>query len=213
LCIPSVFPWTDKGKFVTSKRYTGQLFLPVKAPPYLITYNGPVFIQAALGKFFVSRDSGSSWDNLPVLPYTSASCYSSAQNSYYYLSSRSSILWVAFTIQRVEGTQHCLWAVNAINVTSSQGTQQLNVIQSWTLNSRLCSATGEGDGVFSILCGFHYISSAKLLSGSTLSPLVGSSIQETVSSGKLIWCMEWWGLSQGSPEPASAVMEPAVDLL
>jgi hypothetical protein len=175
LCIPSVIPWADQGKYAMTGSYSKQLFLPVKSPPYILTNEGtalnPLLIQATIGKFYISKDSGSSWTNVPVSPFTSASCSYSSQNSYYYLSSRQSTMWVAFTTQRVEGTQHCLWAVN-----TSQAIQQLQVIQAWTLNSPLCSAAGAGDGVYAILCGYNYISFAKLQLGSMLSPVIGNPV-------------------------------------
>jgi hypothetical protein len=178
LCIPSVLPWTDQGKYVTSRKFSSQMYLTIRSPPYLLTVtsDGSSLIQAVQGRFSVSRDNGMSWANVAVVPFASTRCYSSAQNSYYYLSSRSNIIWTAFTIQHVEGTQHCLWAVDATNVTFPQGGQQLKVIQAWALNTQLCSATGEGEGVYAVLCGHHYISYAKLQSGSVLLPVIGSPI-------------------------------------
>lgn len=171
LCVPSVIPWADQGKYATTGGYSKQLSFPVKAPPYLLTCQDTVLIQATIGRFYVSKDSGSSWTNVPVVQFASASCSYSSQNSYYYLSSRHGVMWAAFTVQRVEGTQHCLWAVN-----TSLATQQLQVIQAWTLNNPLCSAAGAGDGVYAILCGYNYILFAKLQIGSVLSPVVGNPI-------------------------------------
>ena len=176
LCIPSVFPWAGKGKYTTSRKYTNQLYLPIKNPPYQLTTEGSVLFQTAQGRFFVSVDDGRSWTLQSVAPFTSTSCQLSTQNNYYYLSSRGGVIWAAFTIQLVEGIQHCLWAVNTTDVTSLNGTQQLKVIRAWNLNSQLCSATGEDGGVYVIYCGYHYISYAKLQDRTALSPKIGNIV-------------------------------------
>jgi hypothetical protein len=177
LCVPSVIPWADQGKYVTVSQYSAQQALPIiTSPPYLLTSEGSTLIQATSGKFFMSKSTGNSWSELVVSPFITTNCPYDPQNSYYYLSSRRRMLWVAFTTQRVEGIQHCLWAVNATGPTSPQGTLQLKVMQAWALNSQLCSATGDGEAVYAIQCGYNYISYAKLQSGSLLSPAIGNPI-------------------------------------
>lgn len=176
LCVPSVFPWAGKGKYVISRKYSKQQFLPIRSHPYQLTNVGNVLFQTTQGRFFVSRDDGRSWTILSIAPFVSDSCHWNSQNRYYYLSSRDGILWVAFTIQFVEGIQHCLWAVNATDFNLSPVAQQLKVTHTWILNRQLCSATGEGNDVYVIFCGYHYISFAKLRGNSKLSPVIGNPI-------------------------------------
>ena len=171
VCAPSVLPWADQGRYVVTAGYSNPLSFPVaNTPVYLLTSDGPALIHAIPGYFWVSRNGGISWTALTFASYPDASCPYNAQNSYYYLSSRQGVLWVAFTTQRSEGTQHCLWAVNGLNSTSTQ----LKVNQSWPLSSKLCSATGEGGAVYAILCGYNYVSHAKQSMPSTLSPIIGN---------------------------------------
>ena len=175
LCVPSVLPWADQGRFVVSKGNTGQkLFPSASSAFYLVASEGAALIHAVPGQFYISFSDGASWAALPISVYSAVSCYYSTQNSYYYLSSRRGILWVAFTMQRAEGIQHCLWAVNATNALASRG--PLTVVQAWALNGKLCSATGEGIGVigvYAILCGYNYLSYAALTPNSVLSPVIG----------------------------------------
>jgi hypothetical protein len=175
LCAPATIPWADKGRYVTATSYSSQLSFPTpNAPVYLLTNvhlpnEGSALIHTVPGQFFSEKNGA--WAALTFKAFSPFSCPYSGQNSYYYLSSRAGVLWVAFTMQRAEGTQHCLWAVNATNVVSSG---ELRVIQAWTLDGPLCSATGDGGWVYAILCGYNYVSYAKLESGSTLSPVIGS---------------------------------------
>lgn len=180
LCIPSVLPWADQGRYVTSARYNAFSFPTANSPVYLLTSDGPNLIHALPGQFLVSRNGGLSWDTLSFNKYLDFNCPNSAQNSYYYLSSRQGVLWVAFTTQRLEGTQHCLWAVDGLNYTNKTADllNQLNVLtvrQSWALSSPLCSATGEGGMVYAILCNYNYISYAKS-SLTPLSPIIGNPV-------------------------------------
>lgn len=170
LCIPSVLPWADQGKYVTSASYSTATFPTANSLVYLLASEGTTLIHAIPGQFWVSGNGGSSWTALTFAWYIDSSCPYSAQNSYYYLSARQGVLWVAFTTQRVEGTQHCLWAVSGLN----GPTNQLKVTQSWALSGPLCSATGEGGAAYAILCNYNYVSSARLQSGSLLSPAIGN---------------------------------------
>jgi hypothetical protein len=162
-----VLPWAGQGRYVLAAAYTGPLAFPTaNSPTYLLASEG-ILIHAVPGQFYQSVNGGASWTALSFAPYTAASCQYSAQNSYYYLSTRKGLLYTAFTMQRVEGTQHCLWAVNA---TSSP----LKVVRAWALNGALCSATGEGDGVYALLCGYNYVAYSGLQDSSALLPVIGS---------------------------------------
>lgn len=167
-CVPSVLPWADQGRYVITAGYSNPLSFPVVTPVYLLTSDGSTLIHAIPGQFRVSRNEGGSWTALTFAPYADTNCPYSAQNSYYYLSSRQGVLWVAFTTQRSEGTQHCLWQVNRLEST------QLKVNQSWPLSSQLCSATGEGGAVYAILCGHNYVSYAE--PSTPLSPIIGNPV-------------------------------------
>lgn len=181
LCTPSVMPWADQGKYAVSTSYSSQqLFPSASSPVYTLASSGGALIHAVTGQFYISFSNGASWAVLSVTPYSAVSCYYSSQNGYYYLSSRRGILWTAFTTQRAEGTQHCLWALNASNAVASNG--PLTVVQAWALDGKLCSATGEGGGVtgvtgvYAILCGYNYVSYAAMTPNSALSPAVGGPV-------------------------------------
>lgn len=177
LCIPAVMPWAGRGKYVTSTAYSEPNFLPApSAPVYLIASEGNALIHAIPGYFYFSSNGGVSWIELSFSPYSAAKCPYIRENSYYYLSSRQGVLWVAFTQQRVEGIQHCLWAVNASEAVATEGSKTLKVVRAWVIDRKLCSATGEGGGVYVIFCKDNYVSYSGMQAGSVLSPFIGSPI-------------------------------------
>jgi hypothetical protein len=177
LCVPSVLPWADPGKFAASAAYSPQLLLPAaNRPVYMLASDGQALIHAVPGQFYLSLDGGASWTALSFASYTAADCYYSGQNSYYYLSSSKGVVWTAFTQQRSGGLGNCLWRVSATDAIASRGVQSLSVTGAWTLDRQLCSATGEGGAahaVLIILCGDNYVSS---LRSNALSPLIGSPL-------------------------------------
>ena len=174
LCTPSVLPWADQSKYAVSTANSAQLLFPVvNQPIYTLVSEGQALIHAVPGQFYLSLNGGVSWTALGFVNYAAANCFFSIQNSYYYLSSRQGILWTAFTQQRPEGLRNCLWRVNATSAIASRGALQLSVVGAWTIDRQLCSATGEGDVAYAILCGNNYIS--RLMSN-VLSPLIGSPL-------------------------------------
>ena len=98
VCVPSVLPWAAQGKYAQLLEYSPQKLLPVEnSAVYLLASEGQALIHAVPGQFYLSMNGGGSWTPLSFAAQTAASCYSSNQNSYYYLSSRQGMLWAAFT--------------------------------------------------------------------------------------------------------------------
>ena len=172
LCIPSVLPWADQGKYATSASFSAQKLFPLESSSYLLVSVGQSLIHAITGQFYLSSDGGSSWKALALEVYNVLVCYSQSQNIYYSLGSRNGILYTAFTQQLAGGfIQHCLWEVNATNAIASKG--GLKVLKSWAVDSRLCSVTGDGEAIYALFCGNHYISSASRLGVVQFAPLIG----------------------------------------
>lgn len=174
MCTPSVLPWADQGKYAEYGTYsTQQLFPTANLPIYMLVSEGQALIHAVPGQFYLSLNGGMSWVVLSFANFAAANCYSSSQNSYYYLNSRQGILWTAFTQQRPEGLRNCLWKVNATDAIASRGTRTLNVLRAWTLDRQLCSMTGEINTAYAILCGNNYVSR---LQSDVISPLIGDPL-------------------------------------
>ena len=172
LCTPSLIPWVDQGSYVESVLYSNPKTLQGKVSPYPTTAIGKsVLIEVSMGAFYVSVNEGTSWSDINFASFTQQPCPWSSFNQYYYLSSNGNgYMWVAFYYSNP--SRHCLWFVDATEATLTQGSQ-LKVIQSWSLGSRLCSATGDHFNTYVLLCGAHFLSYAQVKSGSTLQHLAG----------------------------------------
>jgi hypothetical protein len=174
LCIPSLLPWADQGKYVSSMQYSQQLTLQGSSSPYpTVAVSPTVLIEVSVGTFYVSRNSGSTWTGISVAAFSDPVCAMSALNRYYYLGSKGDgMMYIAFYYNTP--AQHCLWYVNAASVVAAQSTQLL-VVKAWALRGKLCSATGDESYAYLLLCGTNFLSYSKVTGGTGILPLAGNT--------------------------------------
>jgi hypothetical protein len=172
VCKPSLLPWVEHGKYVSSVQYSTSYVLPGGSTYPVAAVSATVLIETSVGAFYLSKDSGLTWTEIQTNPF-SGTCPYSTDNRYYYLNSRGDgVLWVAFFIPGSFPVQHCLWMVDAPQAPASR----LTVKQAWSLGGKLCCAVGDSSNVYVLLCGTQFLSSAQVKAGLTtnLSLLTGS---------------------------------------